>query len=47
MGRKENVYMCINVFQSTTEEDRKKRILSAWIQMINYIEKNKSVHPIK
>lgn len=35
------VCVCTAVFKSTTEEERKKRILETWIRMINYIEKNK------
>lgn len=47
MGRNENTYTCSNVFRSVSEEERKKRILDLWIQMIHSIEKNQSVHPVK
>jgi len=42
MGRQENNIISVNVFQSFTEEEKKRRFIRLWIQMINRIEKNKS-----
>lgn len=47
MGRQENNLQCTNVFQSATEEERKRRFVRLWIEMINRIEKSKGVIPIK
>ena len=47
MGRQENNIISVNVFQSFTEEEKKRRFIRLWIQMINRIEKNKSAVLIK
>ena len=47
MGRQDNNLRCTNVFQSVSEEERKRRFIRLWVEMINRIEKSKGAIPIK
>ena len=47
MARQENTLKCTNVFQSASVEERKRRFVRLWVEMINRIEKNKGAAPIK
>ena len=42
MARQENNLKCTNVFQSASEEERKKQFVRLWIEMVNRIEKKKN-----
>ncbi|MBR4959407.1 MAG: hypothetical protein IKY52_00760 [Clostridia bacterium] len=42
MGRQESTIICTNIFQSSSEKEKKRRFIRLWIQMINKVEKSKS-----